>query len=151
MNTEIQDQYKFYGAEDCDVRPINPEYSEIRDPRHLYDILSGIWCADTCTSRLRDKWSTEDKTLGQCSITAFLVKEIFGGEVYGVKTEEGFDHCFNMVDGHTFDLTSEQFHGRPLDYTPNRLKTWDSYIAGTEREERYHILKELIRCNAGEV
>ena len=33
-----------------------------------YDILSEIWCEYTCAPRLRNGWSEQNKTLGQCSI-----------------------------------------------------------------------------------
>ena len=56
-----------------------------------------------------------EQTLGQCSITAFLAQDIFGGKVYGIPREGGKNfHCYNVVplpDGSEciFDLTSEQF------------------------------------------
>jgi len=58
---------------------------------------------------MRDEWTKENITLGQCSITAFLAQDIFGGKVYGVPRPGGTFHCYNEVDRHIFDLTSEQF------------------------------------------
>ena len=68
-------EYKFYGWQTADVSAVNKEYKEIKDPRHLYDLLAEIWCADTCAPRMRDGWSKENMTLGQCSITAFLAQD----------------------------------------------------------------------------
>ena len=82
-------EYKFYGWQTADVSAVNEGYKEIKDPRHLYDLLSEIWCADTCSPRMRDGWSKENMTLGQCSITAFLAQDIFGGEVYGMLLYHG--------------------------------------------------------------
>ena len=85
-------------------------------PRDYYDILSDIWCAETCAPRLRDKWSKDNKTLGQCSVTAFLMQDIFGGKVFGILRPGGNYHCFNVVGDCVFDLTSEQFGDEVLNY-----------------------------------
>ncbi len=68
--------YKFWGNENAYVKPITNEYKGITNPRELYDALSKIWCAETCAPRMRDNWSEDNYTLGQCSITAFLVQEL---------------------------------------------------------------------------
>ena len=101
--------YKFYGWQNATVPAINNEYNGIHTPRDLYDALSEIWCAETCAPRMRDAWSKDNKTLGQCSITAFLAQDIFGGKVYGILRSGGNYHCYNVVGDCVFDLTSEQF------------------------------------------
>ena len=47
----------------------------------LYDGLTHVRSADTCAPRMREKWSKNDITKGQCSVTAFLVQDILGGKV----------------------------------------------------------------------
>ncbi|MCR5005383.1 MAG: hypothetical protein K6A77_05720, partial [Clostridiales bacterium] len=64
--------YQFYGWQQATVPPVTDAYPGIHDPKDLYDVLSGIWCAETCAPRMRKDWTPENKTLGQCSITAFL-------------------------------------------------------------------------------
>ena len=66
--------------------------------RTLYKDLMQVWCIETCSPRLRPQWSEENKTLGQCTITSFLVQDLFGGKVYGVPLPEGGFHCFCVVD-----------------------------------------------------
>ena len=83
-------KYRFYGADDALLPRIVPEYKGIDDPYKLYDALEKIWCADTCAPRMRDEWSPANKTLGQCSITAFLVQDIFGGKVSSPRRERSF-------------------------------------------------------------
>lgn len=91
-------KYKFYGWQEADCKPPDSAYEKIENPRNLYDILSQIWCAETCAPRMREKWSRENQTLGQCSITAFLIQDIFGGKVYGIPREGGKNfHCYNVV------------------------------------------------------
>ena len=133
--------YKFYGYESKSVKPINTEYVAILDQRHLYDLLSDIWCKETCAPRMQKDWSKNNKTLGQCSITAFLVQDIFGGEVYGVPLEDGNYHCFNRINDVVFDLTSEQFGNTKLDYINVRLQSREEHFAKKEKYQRYLFLK----------
>lgn len=137
----MEREYRFYGWETADVPPVNEEYRLIRDPRALYDILSGIWCRETCAPRMRDEWTKENMTLGQCSITAFLVQDIFGGKVYGIPRSGGTFHCYNVVEGCTFDLTSEQFGDEELVYKDNPEQFREEHFKKEEKHERYLYLK----------
>lgn len=138
--------YNFYGWEKADVSPINDDFKGIDDPRQLYDILTGIWCEYTCAPRLREKWSKDNITIGQCSITAFLAQDIFGGKVYGVLRPGGNYHCYNVVGEAVFDLTSEQFGDEKLDYTNNPEQLREVHFAKAEKRERYEYLKaELLK------
>ncbi len=132
--------YKFYGADNCE---------SLKDDRGLtpcdyYDILSGIWCEFTCTPSMRKDWSAANKTLGQCSITAFLMQDIYGGKVLGIRTENGGCHCFNLVGGIVFDLTSEQFGSRILDYEDCSEQARDIHFANSVKRERYEYLKACL-------
>lgn len=131
--------YDFYGWQTADVKDANG-----LTPRDYYDLLSGIWCADTCAPRMRSRWSSDNKTLGQCSITAFLMQDLFGGRVYGILREGGNYHCFNVVDGCLFDLTSEQFGGEVLDYTDCSEQLREVHFAKEEKRLRYEYLKERL-------
>ncbi len=138
--------YKFYGWENADVKPINNKYDKITSPKKLYDILSDIWCEQTCAPRMRDKWSKDNRTLGQCSITAFLVQDIFGGKVYGILRLDGNYHCYNVVGDCCFDLTSEQFgeEVKHLVYKNNPEQFRDVHFSKIEKKERYEYLKNLL-------
>ena len=134
-------EYRFYGWQTADVAPVTKEYEKIENPRHLYDLLSDIWCADTCAPRMRDGWTKENMTLGQCSITSFLVQDIFGGEVYGIPLEDGSFHCYNKIGTAVFDLTSEQFKEK-LEYKLENQQFREVNFASKEKEERYLYLKK---------
>lgn len=138
-------EYKFWGWENANVSPITDEYSGIKDPKSLYDALSKIWCADTCAPRMRSEWTSENKTLGQCSITAFLAQDIFGGKVYGIRRPGGNFHCYNVIGDCKFDLTSEQFLGEELDYTDNPEQFREVHFAKEEKRLRYEYLKEQLK------
>ena len=109
--------------------------------RALYEDLSAIWSRETCAPRLRPDWSPENRTLGQCSITAFLVQDLLGGEVRGVPLPDGSVHCFNEVDGYLFDLTSEQFGDELLDYSDRPLQRRETHFADEGKRRRYELLK----------
>ena len=138
--------YRFYGWETAGkVKAENDIYKGIETPLQLYEALSHIWCEYTCAPRLRSEWTPENMTLGQCSITAFLVQDIFGGEVYGVLRPGGNYHCYNVVDGVLFDLTSEQFGDEKLVYENNPVQTREVHFAKEEKRLRYEYLKEELR------
>ena len=132
-------EYRFYGWETADIKD-----ERGLTPRDYYDILSGIWCAGTCAPRMRGNWSPENKTLGQCSITAFLMQDIYGGKVYGILRSGGNYHCFNVVGDCVFDLTSEQFGDEVLDYNDCKEQFREVHFAKEEKKERYEYLKEKL-------
>ena len=134
--------YKFYGWETANVLAVSDEYKKIQTPKDLYDALSGIWCEYTCAPRMRKDWTKENQTLGQCSITAFLAQDIFGGEVYGIAREGGNFHCYNVVGDCIFDLTSEQFGEEQLNYEHNPKQSRSVHFAKEEKQQRYEYLKK---------
>lgn len=136
--------YKFYGNDTPSVKPINPDFNKVKDQRHLYDLMSNIWCEYSCAPRYRKEWSKDNMTIGQCSITSFLIQDIFGGEVYGVPLDEGGFHCFNKVGDVIFDLTSEQFGDKKLKYTLNFEQSREEHFASQEKYERYLYLKNTL-------
>lgn len=137
--------YKFWGHENATVTAVTDEYKGIVTPIDLYDALSELWCAQTCAPRMRHLWTVENKTLGQCSVTAFLAQDIFGGEVYGVPLPDGGYHCFNVVGECEFDLTSEQFGNRELKYTHHCPQLREEHFAKEEKRLRYELLKRMLR------
>lgn len=139
--------YNFYRNNDKIVKPTNLEYSNIENQYKLYDLLNKCWSKETCAPRLRDKWGDDNKTCGQCSITAFLVQDIFGGEVYGIDTPSG-THCFNKIGDIIFDLTSEQFGTNPkLKYILDNPQTRETHFLKQEKYERYLFLKNKLKSN----
>lgn len=94
---------------------------------------------------MRQDWTPENKTLGQCSITAFLAQDIFGGKVYGILRDGGNYHCYNVVPTESgdcvFDLTSEQFGAEKLCYQNNPEQFRDVHFAKEEKRLRYEALK----------
>ena len=144
-----EELYRFHGWEWADVPPVLPGCEKLRDPRGLYDLLKGVWAADTCAPRMRADWSQANPTLGQCSITAFLVQDIFGGKVFGIPLADGGFHCFNRVGDREFDLTSEQFGDTVLNYSGCPEQQREVHFARAEKRERYELLRKRTEALLG--
>ena len=133
--------YKFYGWKTAEIKDRHG-----LTPCDYYDILSTVWCAETCAPRMRDAWSEDNRTLGQCSITAFLMQDFFGGKVYGIPLDDGNFHCFNVVgedagNACLFDLTSEQFGDTALNYGNCQEQSRETHFSKTEKRRRYELLR----------
>ena len=124
-------EYKFLGYETAgDVKPLADCGYKLDSLLDLYDVLSdGV------------------KTLGQCSITAFLVQDIFGGEVYGIKRPDGSFHCYNVIGGKQYDLTIEQFGDERDDlvYDNKHPQLRAVHFKKEEKYNRYLLLKSLLK------
>lgn len=138
-------RYMFYGNEVADMLPLDPKFSKLNNPRDLYSLLMDVWCEYTCAPRLRSGWGPDNITLGQCSITAFLVQDIFGGEVYGILRPGGNYHCYNVIGNRAFDLTSEQFKDEVLSYEGNPVQERNSHFAKEEKRLRYEYLRKALK------
>ena len=134
-------KYGFYGWESADIRD-----EKGLTPRDYYDLLCGCWGPETCAPRMRADWTPENRTLGQCSVTAFLMQDLFGGKVYGVPLEDGNFHCFNDAGGCVFDLTSEQFGNTVLNYEGCPEQFREVHFAKEEKRLRYEALKRRLEA-----
>ena len=132
-------QYIFYGWETADITD-----DRGLTPRDYYDLLSEIWCAETCAPRMRQDWTPGKRTLGQCSITSFLMQERYGGKVFGVPLGDGNYHCFNVVGDCVFDLTSEQFGDKIPDYSDCVEQVREHHFSKAEKKQRYAFLREKL-------
>ena len=139
----------FYGWDSAEVTSVGKGDEKVKNQCDLYDLLSSIWCEYSCAPRYRAEWSEQNKTLGQCSITAFLAQDVFGGKVYGVPLPEGGFHCYNAVGGSVFDLTSEQFGNVKLVYDEKNEQSREEHFLSDEKRARYdYLCREVKRSLA---
>lgn len=143
------DTYGFAGWKHADAPARSEEYRGIRTPKDLYNALWHVWCAETCAPRMRADWSEDNRTLGQCSVTAFLAQDIFGGKVYGIPLKDGGYHCYNVIGDCVFDLTSEQFPGEKLRYETNPEQLRYEHFRKVEKRARYELLKANLKAYTG--
>lgn len=138
-------KYPFYEENSDVIQPCENACGCITNPATLYCILSQIWCKETCAPRMQKDWSVDNKTLGQCSVTAFLAQDIFGGDVYGILLSDGNYHCFNVVGDSVFDLTSEQFGNQKLNYSAAVKQKRSVHFQSIEKKLRYELLKTKLK------
>lgn len=71
--------------------------------------LSSSWSPQTAI-----QWRPDNPALGQCSVTALLINELFGGRILKTRHRESV-HYYNEIDGRRYDFTSSQFTS-PIEY-----------------------------------
>lgn len=74
--------------------------------------IKNAWSAETSADP--DNWSPDNPAWGQCAVTASLIAEKFGGDLFRVEYEtpkgEKSSHYFNYIEGiGVVDATLEQF------------------------------------------
>ncbi len=76
--------------------------------------LRASWTRETSDDP--DKWTEENRALGQCAVSALIVRAIYGGDLviatvldrYGERTPDG--HAWNVLpSGEHVDLSFDQF------------------------------------------
>lgn len=85
---------------------ISPEpeiYSGYRSVDALASALLHAWSGKTSSL-----WSRENPARGQCSVTALVVQDLFGGFIVKTRLAAGM-HFYNLIDGKRIDLTLAQF------------------------------------------
>ena len=65
--------------------------------------------------------------------------------MYGVPRPDGNFHCYNVVGGCRFDLTSEQFGDEVLVYENNPEQFREVHFAKEEKKQRYEYLKKKLK------
>lgn len=77
------------------------------DEDKIRDVLRAAWSIDSST-----KWTADRPSLGQCSPTALVIHDWFGGSL--LKTSvHGARHFYNWVGERAWDFTAEQFEVEP--------------------------------------
>uniref|UniRef100_N2AHF6 Uncharacterized protein n=1 Tax=Eubacterium plexicaudatum ASF492 TaxID=1235802 RepID=N2AHF6_9FIRM len=108
--------------------------------RALYE----SWGKDTAYKDDKDKWTEANRGAGQCAITAMIVYDYFGGEIYrGYSKKDCLYHYWNMIDGKKVDLTASQFQ-KEIYFDKIVLKKKDQLLKIANVRQRYHILKERV-------
>lgn len=116
----------------------------------LLRTLDIAWSRETAHPVFADKWSEENRSAGQCAVTALVVNDHFGGEL--AKTYVGDDsHYFNIIDGEVIDLTAQQFGDAKIDYENYELRTREAVLANENTRQRYNELRgKVSRRREGE-
>jgi hypothetical protein len=107
----------------------------------MHKVLFEIWSIETAHPSYQSSWNEQNKSCGQCCVTALLIQEIYGGKIFEcfVKNKR---HFFNEIDGHIYDYTIDQFQS-PVEYKKVRERTRKSLLNSTDTKYRYNILYNL--------
>ena len=104
-------------------------------PLALYPMLRRLWGRDTGS-----KWQPQNPALSQCSVTALLVHDLFGGSI--LRTDvNGAWHYYNQVGSRRYDLTMGQFD-LPIPYDDLPSSREEALEDTSVRQ--YSVLKERV-------
>lgn len=103
------------------------------------------WCRETSDDP--ELWTPDNPALGQCGVTALLVRELLGGEILvahvvldGRRTER---HAWNRLpSGLTIDLTREQFRKGERLLAPSV----EEPVLTLQHPERIELLRSRVRA-----
>ena len=113
----------------------------------LQNALERSWCIDTAYYSDRAAWSIENKAVGQCTVTAMIVYDFFGGTIIrGYSQKYNLYHFWNVVDGKKIDLTFSQFLKDKNDicFTNIVVRRKDQLLKISNVRERYTILRNRV-------
>lgn len=101
-----------------------------------------VWCKETAYPSCQAEWVPSDPSYGQCTITAMLVYDMFGGTIHRIRVDGGGTHYFNKINGHYIDLTIEQFdlYDIPVSYEPNEEMPRQYCGKNADTAKRYKLL-----------
>jgi len=96
----------------------------------LYSIFEECWSVESSS-----KWEEGNPSKGQCSVTALVVHDHFGGNI--LKTNvNGQWHSYNIIDNQVLDLTSRQFN-TPIDYQDIESTVEEALSDCSQRQYEY--------------
>lgn len=90
-----------------------------------------------------------DPAHNQCTVTAMVAQDVFGGEILALSMPGGGTHYLNLIGGDVVDFTSDQFtsHGIQLDYSGVRSVPRSEVGTDGSVPERYAKLKKNVEFN----
>lgn len=87
------------------------------------------------------RWTADAPAVGQCSPTAIVVQERFGGAI--LKTSfQGAWHFYNSIGGKRFDFTAEQFSVAPV--YEDQPATRDEALLDCTEEQRANLARRFL-------
>ncbi|KAF3889876.1 MULTISPECIES: YunG family protein [Nostocales] len=110
------------------------------DERAFREILKKCW-----SKKSSSLWSSENPSCGQCSVTALVVQEIFGGRILKTSICDRW-HFYNEIQGIRYDLTDEQFQ-TPLNYEDIPSNAEEAFTDTSQEQYEYlrHQVKQKLK------
>lgn len=112
----------------------------------LLKALNMAWCKETAFSGDRKNWTIDKKSTGQCTVTAMIVFDYFGGKIVrGYSEKYKLFHYWNEIDGKKVDLTYDQFSDKKdIAFTNIIYKSKKDLMKIRSVRVRYALLKGKI-------
>ena len=121
---------------------------KVDDIKELKSLLLSSWNSETCSPGLREFYSKNNPSLGQCAITALIVNDMFGGKIMRCMASTG-SHYYNLIDDNIVDLTVEQFLGEIPRYEDSSERSREYLLSNEDTKKRYlklmYNLRQVIR------
>ena len=105
--------------------------------------LRRAWCRETAHPSYRDKWSEGNPSVGQRLVTALVVQDKYGGDIYSCKVGNN-SHFVNIIDERIVDKTAGQFGGTgKIKYISGsfRKRSREALLKNKDVKQRYELLK----------
>lgn len=105
--------------------------------------LRKAWCRETAHPSYQSKWSEDNPSLGQCCVTALVIQDQYGGDIYSCKVGSN-SHFINIINERIIDKTAEQFGGTDkIKYISGsfRKRARTSLLKNKDVKKRYELLK----------
>lgn len=105
--------------------------------------LRKAWRRETTHPSYQSKWSEDNPSVGQCCVTALIVQDKYGGDIYSCKVGN-CSHFINIINERIIDKTAEQFGGvSKVKYISGsfRKKSRELLLKNKDIKRRYELLK----------
>lgn len=112
----------------------------------LHKILNMVWSIDTAYEGDKKKWTEDKKSTGQCTVTAMIVQDYFGGKIKrGYSEKYNLFHYWNEINGEKIDLTYDQFSDKTdIEFIKVITKTKNDLMKIRSVRKRYILLKNRV-------
>lgn len=104
----------------------------------LQDAIKNAWSIKSSS-----KWTIQNPAKGHCGVTALVVNDHLGGEIFKTRLPEGW-HFYNIIEHQRYDFTLSQFSESIIyeDILSNRNEAFMDC-----NEKQYMYLKQKVSKN----
>ncbi|MFB8426334.1 hypothetical protein ACFC4S_30405 [Priestia megaterium] len=108
---------------------------QIIEIKKLLDVFKKTWSLDSSSL-----WTVDNPAKGQCGVTALVVNDVLGGEIFKTPTPDGW-HFYNKINNNYYDFTESQFPTK-IEYL-NKLSNREEAFTATNHSQ-YKYLKQSV-------
>lgn len=109
---------------------------------YLSERLREAWSADTSAD---PNWTTDNRPLGQCAVTALIVQDYEGGDLLRCAIPGGSHYWNRLPEGAEVDLTAGQFP-EPVERAGIVVRERDYVLSHEATYRRYQRLRRAVEA-----